>query len=390
MNNQIFQDKFRRLQDDYVNRLAQTYERMEEFALNRHMVKSAELREIAHIAHKLSGSGTTFGFSHISEASKSLLSAIGRLAVPELPVTDNAEFACFLEAIKSASNRQCDIPDMPTLQKPNSGHAIKLIYLLEDDNELAGLLATELQECNYHVVVFDNTGEINKAVKLERPDALIVDVVLPENEHAGLDWVLALKSEHAPPIPTIFLSQRTDLPTRLRAVRSGADFYLQKPTNLEQLKYTLHECIFKLPEQPYRLLIVEDDVLLAEALSLECGNNGFTIQIVDHPLDALEAIVEFKPEIILLDVYLPYCTGIELGQVIRQTLEHAATPLVFMSVEQDLSKQCEAIRLAGDDFIVKPFSPWQLSMNLRARVSRARMVKLYHEQLAGAELVAVE
>ena len=81
------------------------------------------------------------------------------------------------------------------------------------------------------------------------------------------------------------------------------------------------------------------------------------------------------PELILLDLNMPGCSGLELGQIIRQHEEYASTPILFMSADSNSDVQMACVRLAGDEFITKPIEPWRLLMAVESRVKRSRMLR---------------
>jgi PleD family two-component response regulator len=86
-------------------------------------------------------------------------------------------------------------------------------------------------------------------------------------------------------------------------------------------------------------------------------------------------LVEFAPDLILMDMYLPDCTGLELAAVIRQQASYVSVPIVFLSAETNLQKQLQAMELGGDDFLTKPIAPEHLVSVVTARASRSRIVR---------------
>src|SRR5262249_22669772 len=81
---------------------------------------------------------------------------------------------------------------------------------------------------------------------------------------------------------------------------------------------------------------------------------------------------DFNPELILMDMYLPGCTGDELAKVIRQTDAFMSVPIVFLSVERDFDRQLSAMFKGGDEFLTKPILPAQLVSVVTTRVERYR------------------
>ncbi|GAA0719166.1 EAL domain-containing protein [Dokdonella soli] len=122
----------------------------------------------------------------------------------------------------------------------------------------------------------------------------------------------------------------------------------------------------------YRILIVEDDrsqLLFAESI---LRNAGMVTLAVAEALDALDALERFRPDLVLMDLHMPECDGIDLTALIRQRGQFAATPIVFLSADHAADKCADALRAGGDAFLTKPVRPRQLIDALRGHVSRAR------------------
>ena len=76
-----------------------------------------------------------------------------------------------------------------------------------------------------------------------------------------------------------------------------------------------------------------------------------------EPVKVIKSLREFKPDLILMDIYMPEVNGIELTTIIRDHKEFVTIPIVFVSGEQNTDKQLDALSVGGDDFIAKPIRP---------------------------------
>ncbi|MEQ1779157.1 MAG: diguanylate cyclase, partial [Nitrosomonas sp.] len=96
-------------------------------------------------------------------------------------------------------------------------------------------------------------------------------------------------------------------------------------------------------------------------------------------------LLEFNPDLILMDLYMPACNGVELTQVIRQMDGSSSTPIVYLASENDFNTQPEAMRLRGDDFLVKPIEPEQLVASVTSHVTQTRSLRsmMVHDGLTG-------
>ncbi|MBT5111012.1 MAG: diguanylate cyclase, partial [Rhodospirillaceae bacterium] len=172
---------------------------------------------------------------------------------------------------------------------------------------------------------------------------------------------------------------------RLDAVRVGCDAYVMKPFNAAEFVDILDECTNQKEAPPYRILIVDDDLNMADYNKLVLEQAGMVVKTVTDPMRLLEEIRDFSPELILMDLYMRGCTGGELATVIRQNVAFSGIPIVFLSSENELDSQLNALSHGGDDFLNKSISAEQLinSIAIRARRFRSLSVLMVQDSLTG-------
>jgi two-component system response regulator MtrA len=118
-----------------------------------------------------------------------------------------------------------------------------------------------------------------------------------------------------------------------------------------------------------RILVVDDDAALAEMLSLVLHNEGFQSRIVGRGDEAHAAFVEYKPDLVLLDLMLPGTDGIEVCRQIRATPgANAGVPIVMLTAKSDTIDVVVGLESGADDYVAKPFKPKELIARIRARM----------------------
>jgi len=249
-----------------------------------------------------------------------------------------------------------------------------LVYLVEDDELLASRLVDELKAHNYKIEIITNPQWLGKACKKKMPAAIIMDMVFANNDLGGATELRLLLDDCYLLPPVIFISVRDDIEARLAAQRAGAAYYFVKPLNTHRLVQSLNGITNRESNKAYRVLVVDDDKILLEHHCAVLDAQGMEVDGVSDPLKVLDVMNKFKPELVLLDLYMPECSGLELASVIRQIDEWAHMPVVFLSSEIEQEKQLTALELGGDDFLIKPVSNTQLINTLKARLKRARWV----------------
>ncbi|MGK8439996.1 diguanylate cyclase domain-containing protein [Ectopseudomonas hydrolytica] len=137
--------------------------------------------------------------------------------------------------------------------------------------------------------------------------------------------------------------------------------------------------------EPYRVLIVDDDLDLASRYSLVLRGAGMLVEVLRDPAQIFEHLRDFNPEVMLLDVNMPDCTGPELAQIIRCNDDWLRIPIIYLSAETDIAKQMSALIKAGDDFVTKPISDNALVAAVFSRAQRARLLSdaLSRDSLTG-------
>ncbi len=114
------------------------------------------------------------------------------------------------------------------------------VLVLEDDQELRGLLLRALREEGFDVVAAGRASELLDRLTAFEPDALVVDIGLPDAD--GRDVVQALRAQGVA-APIIFLTARDALPDRLAGFAAGGDDYLTKPFAFAELVARLHALV---------------------------------------------------------------------------------------------------------------------------------------------------
>jgi diguanylate cyclase (GGDEF)-like protein len=251
------------------------------------------------------------------------------------------------------------------------------IFFVEDDPVLAESLALQIRYYGYHVVVFNTLADLREALAAETPLVIIMDLMFPEGGLAGAEAAASIKQGRTPPIPVVFVSGRSDFDARLEAVRSGGDAYFTKPVDVGKLVDRLDVITQKRPQDPYRILIVDDEPLLAGFHSTILQQAGMMTATLNDPVHVLRHMDDFRPELILMDVYMPGCNGMELAGVIRQDETYVDIPIVFLSAERDLNRQLLAMSRGGDDFLTKPIQPEHLVASVTLRADRHRSLRSF-------------
>ena len=344
--------------------------------------KSTDLNELHLKIHSLIGSAGTFGASGVSVAARNLESPLKLLLNNKLMLNDDVieQIEYLVTQLHNISNKWQPssipfIPEKNKVIKEENSDWVSNIYLVEDDVKFAKPLIEYLEKSGYSVFYYEDIKEFEQSyIKHERASAILMDMAFEDGITAGAETIqyLSEQDDHFPPV--IFISVHDDIQARLAAAQAGARRYFVKPIDQPKLIRTLDKLTHRTKFEPYRILLVDDDKDVLDFYSASLKESGMNILSFTNPMDAYQSIDNFKPEIIILDLYMPECSGFDLAKVIRQDDEQASIPIVFLSSELDMGTQLAAMDLGGDDFLMKPVDIEYFVHAITVRAKRFRYI----------------
>ena len=122
------------------------------------------------------------------------------------------------------------------------------------------------------------------------------------------------------------------------------------------------------------ILIVEDEPALVELLTYNLEKAGFRTAVARDGEEAMLAVAEAKPDLVLLDWMLPYVSGIEICRRLRREPETRDLPVILLTARGEEGDRIRGLDSGADDYVVKPFSPTELIARVRAVMRRTRPV----------------
>lgn len=133
-----------------------------------------------------------------------------------------------------------------------------------------------------------------------------------------------------------------------------------------------------------RILIVDDEPGVRDALGALVGGWGFEVQTTASGSGALDAVAGERPDLILLDLAMPGMDGI---QVCRRLREWSRVPILIVSARGEESKKVAALEGGADDYVTKPFSPAELRARIRTTLRREQSRGVEAPVVTAGELV---
>ncbi len=378
-----FTAQFAALRGQYTERLANTWDELVRRVSGQGTdIAPSILRELHASLHKLAGSGGTFGFPELSRQARVLEVTVknwlddGR--APELAAWEawKVDLLALHQTIRmdGASGAAVAETKLPASSLLGQREFVRII-LIEGDQLVADELSKGLSQFGYEVTHCKDFAAAEALIRVDTPNVLIADIMLLGQIPADSTEALPSMFERLGyRLPTIFLTKRMDFPVRLAAAQAGGGAFLAKPVDISILAGRIEMLLREREHAPFRVLIVDDDEVLAEHYRLILEAAGMLVEKVCRPQETLAVMQNLNPDLLIIDLYMPDCKGSDLALAIRYEDMWMGLPIVYLSAEDDLNEQIKALNNGGDDFLTKPISDARLVATVRARAARARKV----------------
>lgn len=263
---------------------------------------------------------------------------------------------------------------------PSQGSSNNRIALYIESRAVSAMIHKVLARAGFSPRLLPSMEMLLRTDANDSPAAVIADLSLCLRDSNTQASFTALRQRFSPAPHLFALASGDNVAARLQAVRLGATRFLKKPLDTEQLIAILKGVTARTPTEPFRILFVDDDRSMTTLYSDAMRKPGLEVRCVNDPLAAPALVAEFAPDVIVTDVYMPGCNGLELAALLRQDESLADTPILFLSSETNIHRQLEALDLGADDFLIKPVDLAVLQAAVIARAKRARILKRSRRQ----------
>jgi two-component system, OmpR family, response regulator RegX3 len=124
---------------------------------------------------------------------------------------------------------------------------------------------------------------------------------------------------------------------------------------------------------PERVLIVEDELSVAEAVAYSLGQEGFEVIVANEGRSALKAFEEGDPDLVVLDLMLPNISGWDLFAAFRR--HRSEVPVIMLTARMEEADRVAGLEMGADDYVTKPFSMRELTARVRTVLRRGRLTE---------------
>jgi two-component system, OmpR family, response regulator len=125
--------------------------------------------------------------------------------------------------------------------------------------------------------------------------------------------------------------------------------------------------------EAHRVLVVDDEPNIVDVVTMALRFQGFAVESAGTGSEALSAVAEFRPHIMVLDVMLPDMEGFDVAQ--RLGAQRARVPIIFLTARDDTADKIRGLSIGGDDYVTKPFSLEELVARIRTILRRTGLAE---------------
>ena len=224
------------------------------------------------------------------------------------------------------------------------------VLILDDDDRLASMLVRYLGERGVEASVAPDVATGLQALRARRPDALLLDVMLPDGD--GFDVLRQLRGGLAPDLPVLMLTARGDATDRIVGLEMGADDYLPKPFDPRELLARLHAVLRRSSPAPTR----SADALVFGRLVLDPGArtvclDGEDRELTAHQFDLLLVLARSAGRVLSREQLLDQARGDVLGAFDRSIDVHMSRIRAAIEDDPKAPKRIKTVRGVGYVFV---------------------------------------
>lgn len=340
--------------------------------------RMARLDEACCLLHRLSGTAGTFGLAEFGGEAREL-----HLLAKSMAAEPGSDFAERLIGLSDGVREMARSLDavLPAHEGGDHGGNVwdvdqaaksAVLCVLGFDERTTARICQAFEGFGYATQTVTSVAEVAALLAIDKVVGVLVH--LEHEIDAQLAALNRLRAMQESPAPVLAVCTRSDFSDYLAAARGGIDGYFVEPGDLPRIEARLAFLIENRRRQSTRVLLVDDDLDLLAAYKHILRADGMVVATSDKPGGVIELLAEFRPDVVLLDIEMPECTGPELAQVIRLHEEWMHVPILYMSAQSEGADKLLATRKAGEAFLSKPIDPRELVASICAHGRNARQM----------------
>ncbi|MCL4759058.1 MAG: diguanylate cyclase [Rhodocyclaceae bacterium] len=275
----------------------------------------------------------------------------------------------------SVATSRAPVPARRTEERSTVSHEIdwvkpRSVWIVTsaDRRELSDGLSRQLQFFGFQVFVMTWT------CKPPQADAPLAVLFVPARASAQGHELSRIEGfrEACPASQLFYLGVESVIDPIVALMRAGIDVAIPSEEQPSMVLNRILDLVQTHEQEKHKVLLVEDSRVAVALIQRTLAEHGIDSRAIGDPGSLLEVLENYRPDLILMDMYMPRFNGVEATRVLRQMSAYQSIPIVYLSGESDIGMQVEALRLGGDQFLIKPFNPVLLAAVVKTKIERFR------------------
>ncbi|MGD9642933.1 MAG: response regulator [Elusimicrobiales bacterium] len=259
------------------------------------------------------------------------------------------------------------------------------VVVADDDTEFSDLVQMFLEANNYRPVVVNNPLAVIDVLRSEEPDALLLDIMMPGKDGFAIMDEMQESSDTAK-IPIIVLSALRLDNYQERGILTGLPEIVSRDIPADLLIKLIEEQTSQgpapapegspaqLPPSKPRVLMADDQTELLYLMKEMVEYSGFDVITATDGVEAMKAVFETHPDIIVLDYNMPRKNGLEVAQDLKNNPLFAHIPIMIVTAFGEKHAKLKGLSMGIDDYLIKPVDADELVARIRMILKRNKQV----------------
>ncbi|MDX1589295.1 MAG: EAL domain-containing protein [Oleiphilaceae bacterium] len=339
------------------------------------------LEKLQKVAHLLAGSGGSFGFNALTETGRALAQALEdqRQTRSKVSLAQRTRLEKAVQALLKEIERILNVPSRDNHAEFDAATSAKLAIL--DEDPIQGQHLKLLCEAfGYEVSWYTSLPLLSDHAREHNYELILAD---PLPYPSVTDLMQEVHGRLPMPVPVLMLSARTDISSRLEALRAGVSGYMTRPVSKNPLRQEISRLVSSNRFVCPKVLLVDNQKVRAAQYQQPLEQNGFDLRILSKPMTLLDVLERHAPDILLINNDMTDIHAPELARLLQQDNRYQQLPVVFITSHSDELRGDSSMTLAGDDWLISPVSDRLLVDTLRRRLARTRQLTLNLQRING-------
>jgi len=343
--------------------------------------------EAIQLAHRIRGTAGTLGFDRIGLAAGKVEDLM-RALDPQ----DTMLGVLWSEIDRAIESGNQSLQEHLALLDSSTSVTDEVVYskilLVGADSEANAVTRNLQTRIPVEFVLAESSASVALRVKQTALDGAIIDLALERNLSRLCNLISEVRSVPAQnTLPVAFIAAGTNPPEPAQVLYAGASVCLQhKPDRMDMQQLADALLDLRQKNKP-KVLTVDDDQMLTGFIASILSAQHMSVRSLNQPILIMEAMEEFQPDLVLLDVIMPGLSGYDVCRMLRSTPPWSDLPILFLTSRSDAEGRSSAFQAGGNDFLSKPVLADELIARVKAQLSKSRPNAQDQAMLSGKEFI---